>query len=1113
MFLHTRFLWTLATAALGCFAFATCGLSQSPGAASPTYVPHKGLTLSLWAREPMVADPVALNFDDQGRLYVAETARRGTVDIDIRAHPDWLLEDLSNRSIADLRRFFRSRMSPERSSENARWLRDYNHDGSHDWRDLMGVKERIRRLDDPMHTGRATQSSLFYEGFHEEVTGVLAGVFPWDGEVLATVYPDLWRLRDPHSTGIAESAKSLFHGFGVHAAFDGHDLHGLVMGPDGRIYFSQGDNGFVVKTREGRTLNMPNTGAVLRMNPDGSELEVFASGLRNVQEIAFDEFGNMFGVDNDGDLADERERFVYITEGSDSGWRLHWQFKERGWRKQTLLPDYNPWINERMWVPLHPGQPAHITPPISNYSVGPSGFKYNPGTGLNDAYRNSFFLVQFPVQKITTFKTRPHGAGFEMVDEQVLLSGMMASAVTFGPDGAMYIADWDGMWNPDGKGAIWVLDDPAAAGSATRQEVRNLLAEGMKTRSRELLRSLLAHADMRIRLRAQFELVRRHESSLLRQVATDATAARLARIHALWGIGQLRDRRLADALPYFDTDPEIRAQSARMAGDLHASGAAAALIRLLGDSEPRVQFHAAAALAKAGDVSAVPTLVRILETNNNADAFLRHACVYALAGIGKTEPLRRLAAHPSAAVRVGATVALRRLGSPEVTAFLEDADPVVRLEAVRAIHDDDGIPTVLPRLAAILDESPSNAPEAITRRAISAALRLGRREDADRLMRFTLDTRRPEPMRGEAFEALASWDRTPALDRVEGVVRRMTPKSAVDASLGRSLIRSNITNLFASSGPTLAESIARGVSENAIGVEPSILRNVCASEAQKPATRVMALRVLAATYPREALPLIEESLDSKIAELRPVALELFAASDPVRFVECVARRFDQFGLPEQQRSLALAGRMKQGALDAFIRSKMDALDRGELRPELALDVSQAAAIRHVRTERRAGEPVPAQGVRVPGPRLTEALYGGDPRRGEDLFRNHVGAQCVRCHDAGGPGKQAGPMLNGVGARSTRDYLLESLVDPSARIAPGFETVIVTLQDGDVVDGQRLSENPGQISLRLSDGEVRPIPRTRIKSTVTSTISSMPPMLDLLSPFEIRDLVAYLAELK
>mgnify|MGYP003344420052 CR=1 FL=1 len=517
--------------------------------AAPPYLPRKGLALTLWAREPEVADPVALNFDDQGRLYVAETARRGTVDIDIRSHPDWLVDDLSNRSIDDLRRFFRTRMSVAQSEANARWLPDHNRDGVHDWRDLMGIQERIRLLEDPGHSGHATRSTLFYEGFHEEVTGVLAGVFPWNGDVFATVYPDLWRLRDPRHTGTPVAVESVAHGFGVHAAFDGHDLHGLVMGPDGKIYFSQGDNGFVVRTREGATLRYPNTGGVFRMNPDGSELEVFAYGLRNVQEIAFDEFGNMFGVDNDGDLADERERFVYITEGSDSGWRLHWQFKDRGWRAQTRVPDYNPWIQERMWVPHHPGQPAHITPPISNYSVGPSGFRYNPGTGLNDSYRGSFFLVQFPVQKITSFKTRPRGAGFEMVGEHVLLSGMMASAVSFGPDGALYVADWDGMWNPDGKGAIWVLDDPTVSGSPLRREVRDLLHDGMRDKDSSRLQQLLAHPDMRIRLRSQFELVRRQEGSLLVKLARDTALPRLARIHALWGLGQLRLRNAAGRLP------------------------------------------------------------------------------------------------------------------------------------------------------------------------------------------------------------------------------------------------------------------------------------------------------------------------------------------------------------------------------------------------------------------------------------------------------------------------------------------------------------------------------------------------------------------------------------
>ncbi len=82
-------------------------------------VAHGGLSLSRWAREPMVMDPDALAFDDQGVLYVAETARRSTVDIDIRSHRDWLVEDLANQSVDDLRLAFHRWMAPERSLENA----------------------------------------------------------------------------------------------------------------------------------------------------------------------------------------------------------------------------------------------------------------------------------------------------------------------------------------------------------------------------------------------------------------------------------------------------------------------------------------------------------------------------------------------------------------------------------------------------------------------------------------------------------------------------------------------------------------------------------------------------------------------------------------------------------------------------------------------------------------------------------------------------------------------------------------------------------------------------------------------------------------------------------
>ena len=100
------------------------------------------------------------------------------------------------------------------------------------------------------------------------------------------------------------TSERCFHGFGVHAAFDGHDLHGLTVGPT-KLYFSVSDNGFSVRTLEGRLLHHPNTGGVL-CNWDGSGLEVFATGLRNVQELAFDDFGNLFSVDNDGDIREER---------------------------------------------------------------------------------------------------------------------------------------------------------------------------------------------------------------------------------------------------------------------------------------------------------------------------------------------------------------------------------------------------------------------------------------------------------------------------------------------------------------------------------------------------------------------------------------------------------------------------------------------------------------------------------------------------------------------------------------------------------------------------------------------------------------------------------------
>ena len=1072
--------------------------------------PH-GFEMKLWAREPLLRNPVALSFDDKGRLFVVETSRRGTVDIDIRAHKDWAFDDLKNQSIAQLRLFFRDKMAPEKSAENAPWLTDRNEDGSHDWRDLMTLKERVYRIVDTDGDRIADESTVFYEGFNEEFNGVIAGVMPWKDDVWVTVYPDLWQFHDVDDDGIADSQHSKIRGFGVHAAYDGHDIHGLTLGPEGKLYFSVGDNGFSVVTLEGKRLHHPNTGGVLRMDPDGSNLEVFAYGLRNVQEIAFDQYGNLFSVDNDGDIEDERERFVYIVEGSDSGWRLNWQFRNQGWTKSMDQPFYNPWIHEKMWIPFFEGQPAHITPPLSNYSVGPGGFKYNPGTALNDSYRGYFFLAQFPVQKITAFRAEPKGASFEMANEHVFHFGLMASAMNFGPDGAMYIADWDGKWQPNEKGAIHRLDDPNRSDSPLRREVEQLLNEGFSDRSSDELAQLLGHADQRIRQRAQGALASKAEGELLLRIARSDSNPELSRIHALWGLVEMKAdglRQLERLLPFNDPNPEIRAQSAKIAGDLRIRGAATSLQRLLSVTRyPRVQFHAAIALGKIRAQVAVPSLVLLLE--NNKDPYLRHAAVMGLSGCATPSQLLELKSAPSISVRIGAVNALRRLGSDVVASFLDDKNLSVVQEATRAIHDDFSILRALPSLAEQLARPDLPEDEAVSRRAISANLRLGRKEDGRRLLRYALDSSRPTSMRQEAVESLRVWNQTPFLDRVEGRARNLGPR---DPELGNQLLQDHAMSLLASADRNLSATITQAIRRNGLDVATDVLEDWINDANHETSIRVDALKLLHKKSPIKISGAIKQALGSGVAPLRMAALEIEAETDEEAFLSRHAHLKD-YSTREQQRLIGLLSSSTNSNATSLLIHYLTAFSSDNLSADLALDVISVASKRTEPAVKNSWMEI----AKSASPPIEDVDYrfsieGGDQERGKAVYDSHIAAQCVRCHNAGGLGKQVGPVLTGIGQRVDRDYLLQSLIEPSHVIANGFQTLSVELNDGEAYDGVIVSENASELVLGLPLGGTTKIDKSEIHSRRASEVSAMPSMKGILTPHEVRDLIAFLVSL-
>ena len=1087
-------------------------LGQNPRIQIPFELQDKSLRLTEWARQPMLLNPVALSFDYEGRLYVVETARRGTVDIDIRSHKEWVIEDLSSETIPQLRRMFRTKMAPELSEQNKSWLADRNGDGSHDWRDLMAVKERIHLLQDTDDDGKADVATVFAEGFNQEINGVMAGVLPYRGDVFATIYPDVWKLNDINDDGYADKREVFFHGFGVHAAFDGHDLHGLTVGPDGKLYFSVGDNGFSVRTREGRLLHHPNTGGVLRCNWDGSGLEVFATGLRNVQELAFDDFGNLFSVDNDGDIREERERFVYITEGSDSGWRLNWQFKKGGWPGRTQTPEYCPWIDEKLWLPHWPGQAAYITPPMSEFSVGPGGFKYNPGTALNDRYKGAFFLCEFPVQKVTAFKTEPKGAYFKMVDEHIFLFGMMASAINFGPDGSLYVANWDGKWQPNELGSIWMVDDPAIRKSEQRKQVAELLRSNFASHTNPILIGLLSHADQRIRLEAQFELARRDRFDELLGLATDPKGDRLARVHAMWGLGQLRagrqrDKRLAKRLPFADIDYEIRAQAAKLAGTRALTLATPRLVDLLHDKSARVQFHAAMALGQAGSSETTSHLFALLERNKDRDAYIRHAAIMGLTGSAEPEQLIASSSHGSAAVRVAAVAALRRLRHTGAEKFVNDKSEWVLREAVSAIHDDESILEALPSVANLLPGS-NRESEAITRRLLSANLRVGRPENAQRLIDYALDKTKPSAIRAEALLCLRDWNRRPFVDRVEGRVRTLSKR---DDGLAKRLVEANLQELFeAANGEVLAELI-RLCERLQLNLVAGPLLIIAKSESQELAARVQAVQSIAGKE-NITQPLVDLTR-SRHSQIQVAAVQKLAETAPEQFAEKLSDNWDKLSEPAQQAFIGSLGRdVSEEGRKILGRTFASLLD-GELPKALELDVVTAAKARKSKNLNQLIKRYEAgQSAENPINEYRATLVGGDAAKGKQVYENHVAAQCVRCHDAGGQGNQAGPVLTGIGKRVDKEYLLRSLITPNSEIATGFGVTIVELTNGKSLVGRVEKQTDQSLSLVPAQGKTIEISREEIKKITETKTSVMPPMGSILTKHQLRDLIAYLESL-
>jgi quinoprotein glucose dehydrogenase len=1078
----------------------------------------KGLTLDVWATEPLVTNPVGFAFDERGRIYVAETFRyRDGGVYDNRDRLEWVTEAWKHKAgperVARLSDELLDRdLSLRTVEERAAMIRELMDVGF-----MSRYADRVVRVEDRDGDGRADHAAIFADGFKDILDGVAASVLVRKGDVFFANVPHLWLLRDTDGDGKADVRKSLSHGYGVRYAFGGHDLHGLRLGPDGLLYFSMGDRGAHVKTSDGRTLAYPDTGAIFRCNLDGSNLEVFATGLRNPQDLVFDEHGNLFTADNNSDGGD-KARWIYVVEGGDSGWRI-------GYQSIKIPAPRGPWNREKMWHTFRPGQPAFLLPAIANITNGPAGVTYYPGTGLNHSWARHFFVADFKGQANTsgvhTFTLKEKGAGFELVKPEKSIWGLLVTDVEFGWDGGLYLLDWVQGWMMPNKGRIYRLHDPAAKDDPDVASTKRYMAEGLAKRSNAELRKLLDHPDLRVRQEAQFQLVENRATGLLEEAAARG-AMRVTRLHGIWGLGQvLRAARgddsavtvgVTEALVELvgDKDAEVRAQAVRVLGDGRADRAYQALRERLADPHPRVRFFAALAMGKLKRPEAVPSVLTFLRDNADRDPYLRHAGVMALAGMGDEQALLAAAADGSPAVRRAILLALRRLERPALERFLIDRDPSLVREAALAIND---VP--IEGAEGALARAHGDVPTLL--RVVNANFRQGTGESAARLAALANRADVPVEVRKEALAALGDWGTPSGRDRVTGNWRPLPAGKPRDAAVAVAALEPVLGRVLVKAPDEAREAAARTAGRLRMSSVAPVLAAVVVQRsggARGGPARVEALRTLAALKARELDAVLEKASLDPAPEVRTQALRIQVERPGAGAVALAERMVERGTKSEKQAALAALAKLDGEAVDGLLGRWLDRYAAGKFPAEAALDLLETAEARKAPAVQQKLAAVEAKRPKDELGPYREALLGGNRDAGRNVFVHHPGVQCLRCHVAEGAfGGEVGPKLIGIARKRNRQYLLEAVVHPNASFPPGFESVIVTTNDGQIHGGTVKRETALQLELVTPEGQGKRIAKNEIKTRERGT-SGMPEGFGaILTKRELRDLVEYLASLK
>jgi putative membrane-bound dehydrogenase-like protein len=532
-------------------------------------------------------------------------------------------------------------------------------------------RDEIRLVEDTDGDGYADRATVYASGLNS-----IQGLTSHGGAAFVMHAPFLSVLRDRDGDGVAEERHDLLTELGLPPERNRERLHcanGVVLGHDGWLYLALGDHGCDVPRSEGDRLVLRG-GGILRCRPDGHDLHVFATGLRNIYDVALDEDLNVFVRDNENDGGDYKVRLYHSFWGADHGYPY-----------------------------LYAERPAEAIRPLADLGLGSSagGLCYLE-TGLPAEFRGNLFFCEWG-RAVMRYRPRPSSSSFAPVEQLEFASSDAADSYGFRPtdlvverDGSLIVADWaDGQQPKRGRGRIYRI-------ASAKSEKAPRRSPSARTGGAGGWIEQLDSASYYERVAAQEALEQLGQAGMaaVRQAIGRGQLGGRGRRHAIWAlvrvggpavIGELLNLAAAE------TDPCIQAQAVRALGDLadpvllgHRLDAgrgdselAARLAKFAKGRDPRVVREVVIAVGRLGWPGAPAWLHSILKA---PDAALAHAAMQSMRRSANWPAVLALLEEPGAApIRAVALRAIADRAVPEVVDGLigrlgTEKDPARRAE-------------------------------------------------------------------------------------------------------------------------------------------------------------------------------------------------------------------------------------------------------------------------------------------------------------------------------------------------------------------------------------------------------------------------------------------------